>query len=290
MTPAAVLVHGGAGKSDRATSVGRRAGCERAADVAWRLLESGGGALDAVVAAVECLEDDPLFNAGVGSCLTRAGTVEMDASVMDGRRRAGGGAAVVRSVRHPVRLARAVMEDGRHVLLAGAGAEAFAQRHGLETVPPESLVTERQAARWRARRSGEPGTVGAAAVDLRGHVAAATSTGGIAGKLPGRIGDSAVLGAGTYADDRAGAASATGSGERILTIGLARRAVDLLRDGLDPGLAARLALAEIATVGGDAGLILVDRFGRTAWAFDTEEMMVAVRPRRDGSGTAACLG
>jgi beta-aspartyl-peptidase (threonine type) len=279
MSPAAVLVHGGAGKSDVATLAQRRAGCERAADLAWRLLERGGEAIDAVVAAVECLEDDPHFNAGVGSCLTRAGTVEMDASVMDGRRPAGAGVALVTTLLHPVRLARAVMEDGRHVLLAAHGAEAFGRERGLETAPPEHFVTERQKRRWKARVAAQYGTVGAVAVDGRGRVAAATSTGGIAGKLPGRIGDSAVLGAGTYADERAGAASATGSGERILSVGLARRAVDLLRDGTHPRLAAGRVLGEIAALGGDAGLILVDRFGRVASAFDTEEMMVAVRPQ-----------
>jgi beta-aspartyl-peptidase (threonine type) len=260
----------------------RRAGCERAAEIAWRLLEHGGDALDAVVAAVESLEDDPLFNAGVGSCLTSAGTVEMDASVMDGRRALGGGAAVLTTIVHPIRLARAIMEDGRHVLLAGSGAEAFGRERGLETAPPESFLTQRQVERWKKRASGGPGTVGAVAVDARGHVAAATSTGGMSGKLPGRIGDSAVLGAGTYADDRAGAASATGSGERILRAGLARRAVDLLRDGLDPNLAASRALSDVAAIGGGAGLILVDRFGRAAWAFDTEEMTVAIRPSPSG--------
>jgi beta-aspartyl-peptidase (threonine type) len=283
MTPATVLVHGGAGKSDRATLAERRAGCEQAAEIAWRLLEAGGDAVDAVAAAVESLEEHPLFNAGVGSCLTSAGSVEMDASFMDGRRPAGGGVALVTSVLHPVRLARAVAEDGRHVLLAGPGAEAFARERGLETAPPQHFVTDRQLKRWKARATVEGGTVGAVAVDRRGHVAAATSTGGLSGKLPGRIGDSAVIGAGTYADDRAGAASATGLGERILSMGLARRSVDLLRHGLGPNLAARHVLGEIATLGGGAGLILVDRFGRIAWAFDTEEMTVGIRPRRAGN-------
>jgi beta-aspartyl-peptidase (threonine type) len=277
MNPLAVLVHGGAGKPDPPSSAERRAGCERAAEMAWRLLEHGSDSIDAVVAAVELLEDHPLFNAGVGSCLTLAGGVEMDASVMDGRRPAGGGAALLTTVVHPVRLARAIMRDGRHVLLAGGGAEAFARERGLETAAPEHFLTERQVERWRRRVNGGHGTVGAVAVDGRGHLAAATSTGGLSGKLPGRIGDSAVIGAGTYADDRAGAASATGNGDRILSVGLARRAVDLLREGLDPNLAVRRALKEIGALGGDAGLILVDRFGRTAWAFDTEEMTVAIR-------------
>lgn len=278
MNPLAVLVHGGAGKCDPASLAERQVGCERAAEIAWRLLGRGSDSIDAVVAAVEYLEDHPLFNAGVGSCLTLAGRVEMDASVMDGRRPAGGGAALLTTVVHPVRLARAIMQDGRHVLLAGSGAEVFAREHGLETAAPEHFLTERQVERWKRRVNSPHGTVGAVAVDARGHLAAATSTGGLSGKLPGRIGDSAVIGAGTYADDRAGAASATGNGDRILSVGLARRAVDLLRDGLDPNLAVHTALSEIGAIGGGAGLILVDRFGRTAWAFDTEEMTVAIRP------------
>ena len=199
---------------------------------------------------------------------------------MDGRRAAGRRRGPLTTVVHPVRLAHAVMDDGRHVLLAASGAEAFAREHGLETAAPEHFLTPRQVERWKRRVAATMERSGPWPSMRRGHLAAATSTGGISGKLPGRIGDSAVIGAGTYADDRAGAASATGNGDRILSVGLARRAVDLLRDGLDPNLAAHRALSEIGAIGGGAGLILVDRFGRTAWAFDTEEMTVAIRPCR----------
>src|SRR5215470_2678510 len=213
----AILVHGGAGRRVPEIEAQAMAGCAAAAAVGWAVLTRGGDALDAVIAAVTALEDHPAFNAGIGSCLTDGGSVEMDASVMDGRSRTGAGVALITSVRNPIRLAHAVLLDGRHALLAGAGAEAFARRSGLPTAPPESFITPRQRQRWVRRQEAQTGTVGAVAVDSGGHVAAATSTGGLLGKLSGRIGDSAVLGAGTYADDRAGAASATGHGETILT-------------------------------------------------------------------------
>jgi beta-aspartyl-peptidase (threonine type) len=281
MQPMAILVHGGAGRDDPETLGERRSGCEAATESAWRVLCAGGSALDAVEAAVVGLEEHPLFNAGVGSCLTRAGTVEMDASIMDGRRLAGAGVAVVRTVLHPVRLARAVLDDGRHVLMAGAGAEALAHEHALPTAAPTRLVTARQLERWRARRAVGGGTVGAVALDRRGDLAAATSTGGLWDKLPGRIGDSAILGAGTYADNRAGAASATGDGERILTLALTRRAVELLREGRAPDGVVREAIAALGEHGGKGGMILVDRFGRAAWSCNTEEMVVALRPAPD---------
>ena len=274
MNGPAIVVHGGAGNVVPDLVEARAVGCETAAEEAWRILDAGGPALDAVAAAVSILEDDPHFNAGRGSCLTRDGAVEMDASIMDGSGPAGGAAALLTTVVNPIRLARAVMLDGRHVLLAGAGAERFAREVGLATAQETYFVTPRQRERWRASIADSPGTVGAVAVDQQGHVAAATSTGGIMGKLPGRVGDSAILGAGTFADDRAGAASATGHGETILLAGLARRAVDLLGDGRDPaGVAARV----VREVRREAGIIVVDRFGRIGWACNTPHMPVAAR-------------
>jgi beta-aspartyl-peptidase (threonine type) len=268
------MVHGGAGIVVPELVETRTAGCERSADAGWRVLLDGGSALDAVVAAVTTLEDDPSFNAGRGSCLNIDGAVEMDASIMDGERQQGGGVALVSSVVNPILLARAVMEDARHVLLAGAGAERFAREQGLATADPDYFVTPRQIERWRAAASEPPGTVGAVALDRRGHVAAATSTGGIAGKRPGRVGDSAILGAGTFADDRAGAASATGLGEAIVVAGLTRRAIELLSDGRDPAAVAALVIHDVRR---EAGIILVDRFGRVGWACNTAQMPVAVR-------------
>lgn len=276
----AIVVHGGAGRRAVEIEAAAAAGCAAAADAGWSVLARGGSALDAVLAAVAAMEDDPVFNAGVGSCLTADGTVEMDASLMEGTRRTAAGVGVVTGVCNPIRLAHAVLLDGRHVLLAGPGAEAFARRCALPTAPPESFITARQRQRWEAREaSTDGGTVGAVAVDGAGHLAAATSTGGRLGKLPGRIGDSAVIGAGTYADDRGGAASATGAGEVIIIAGLAKAAVDGLRDGQHPArVADALVRGVVEASGGAVGLILVDRFGRCAAAHSAEHMTRCARP------------
>lgn len=274
-----LLVHGGAGDWPAELQAPAAAGCARAADAGWAVLTAGGAALDAVQAAVVALEDDPLFNAGVGASLTAGGMVEMDASLMDGAARRGAGVAGVTTIRNPVRLARCVLDDGRHVLIAGAGAEQLGRRRGLPTLPPEALVTAAQRRRWSLHAGGQPGTVGCVAVDTAGHLAAATSTGGLRGKLPGRIGDSAVIGAGTYADDAAGAASATGTGEAILVAGLARAAVDGVRAGRHPAAVAAAVLRALAErPRGEAGLILVDRFGRVGVAHRAAHMPHACRP------------
>lgn len=274
----ALIVHGGAGGGPPELAPGQREGCLRAAAAGWQILEAGGGALDAVTAAVASLEEDPRFNAGVGSCLTEDGRVEMDASIMSGSDLAAGAVGAVTRVVHPVRLARAIMEQNRHVLVVGPGAEALARARGLPLAEPEYFVTPRQYARWMERSGSPAGTVGAVAVDTAGQLAAATSTGGLLGKLAGRVGDSAIIGAGTYADDEAGAASATGHGESILRMVLAKRAVDLLRGGLHPAVAARQAIDAISQrLGADAGLILVDRFGRIGHARNTQRMSVAYR-------------
>jgi beta-aspartyl-peptidase (threonine type) len=273
----ALIIHGGAGAADSGTDDARRAGCAAALDAGWRVLAGGGDALAAVCAAVAVMEDDPVFNAGVGSCLTSAGTVEMDASVMDGRELRAGAVAVVRSVRHPVQLARAVMEHTAHVMLAGPEADAFARACGVPTCTPEDLVTPRQQDRWR-RAAGAAGTVGAAAVDRHGHTAAATSTGGVLNKRPGRVGDSALVGAGTYADDRRGAASASGAGEAIVRVVLAKSVVDLMVHGTAPASAAHQALALLdERVKSTAGIIVVDPLGRIGWAHTTPYMTVGYR-------------
>lgn len=273
----AIVVHGGAGRRLAELETAAAAGCAAAADVGWALLASGASALAAVIAAVSALEDDPAFNAGVGSCLTADGTVEMDASVMEGTRQSGAGVALLASVRNPIQLAEAVRADGRHVLLAGSGAETFARRCGLPTASPSSFITPRQYERWRASQSVEGGTVGAVAVDRSGHVAAATSTGGVSGKLPGRIGDSAILGAGTYADDRAGAASATGHGEAIIVSGLAKSAVDALRTGEHPAAVARAVVRAMRQPAISVGIILIDCFGRIGTAHRADHMPTCVR-------------
>lgn len=264
---------------------GSRAACARALDTGWAVLAGGGTALDAAVRAVVALEDEPALNAGVGACLTEAGTVELDASAMEGTARRAGAVALIRRVRNPILLARLLLDEGRHVFMAGPAAEALAAERGLALVDPATLITPERAAAWRERSARQEreggdesaGTVGAVAVDAGGHVAAATSTGGIAWKRAGRIGDSAVIGAGTFADDRGGAASSTGDGEAIMRATLARVAVDHLRRGLAPERAAALALDEVVAVGGHAGIILVDRYGRVGAAHTTPHLSYAIR-------------
>ncbi len=267
MVKPAIIVHGGAGRDSGERREARLAGCREAALVGWKVVQTEGTALDAVEAAVAALEDDPLFNAGTGSSLNRDGEVEMDAALMSGTLEAGAVAAVS-GIRNPIRLARKVLEDGRHVLLAGPGARYFARQAGIPLVPPETLVTPAQRERWQESH----GTVGCVAVDREGRIAAGTSTGGIMGKLPGRVGDSPLIGCGTYANP-AGAASCTGKGEAIIKVLLAKTSVDLLESGA--GEAARQAVAVLARdTGGRGGVILADRSGAVGYAHNAEEMPV----------------
>ncbi len=267
MVGPALIVHGGAGRGSGEWREARLAGCLKAATIGWNALESGRTALDAVVEAVAALEDDPLFNAGTGSSLNRAGEVEMDAAVMSDTLEAGA-VASVSGVTNPIRLARKVLEDGRHVLLAGPGACDFARQAGIPLVPPETLVTQAQHERWKQ----DHGTVGCVAVDRGGRIAAGTSTGGTLGKLPGRIGDTPLVGCGTYADS-AGAASCTGDGEAIIKATLAKTSIDLLASGVAPGEAARRAVALLARrTGGQGGVILLNRHGAVGHAHNAEEM------------------
>jgi len=275
----AIVVHGGAGADPTDGRDEVRAGVCAAAAAGWRVLAGGGRALDAVEAAVRVLEDHPRFNAGRGSVLTTAGTVEMDASIMEGDRLRCGAVAAVTRVANAVTLARRVLEDGRHVLLVGEGAEAFARAAGVPDCDPATLVTERQRRRLAESRARAPvggGTVGAVALDRHGTLAAATSTGGVAGKLPGRVGDSALIGCGTYADSTLGAVSCTGSGEAIIRVVLARRALDYLKEADDARYAARVAVDLLVEEGGGGGgLVLLDWRGRMGWAQSTPFMPVA---------------
>lgn len=254
------------------------------------MLRSGGSALDAVQAAVLVLEDDPLFNAGTGSCLNAEGEVEADAALMSGERLSAGAVAAVRALKNPILLARGVMEQTEHVLLCGEGALRLARKLGLPQCDPSELVTERARARYQRelseRQGREHGTVGAVAVDQRGHLAAGTSTGGTRFKLPGRIGDTPLIGCGTYADDLAGAVSCTGHGEAIIKVVLARFACDRLRQGQPPAEAVQQALRQLERVGGEGGLILVDAQGRLGWGCNTERMSHAFvdGEGREGSG------
>jgi L-asparaginase / beta-aspartyl-peptidase len=274
-----IIVHGGAGAAV-ADADELRLGMRTAVSAGWAVLAAGGRALDAVEAAVRSLEDNPRFNAGRGSALTEDGGVEMDASIMEGDRLACGAVAAVSRVANPVSLARRVLDDGRHVLLVADGAHAFARAAGVAECDPATLVTERQRKRLAERLGATPGgtlpgTVGATALDRHGTVAAATSTGGTLGKRPGRVGDSALIGAGTYADSSLGGVSCTGDGEAIIRVVLARRALEYLKEADEPDYAAKVSVDLLVEEGrGEGGLIMVDWRGRFGYAHSTPFMPV----------------
>jgi beta-aspartyl-peptidase (threonine type) len=286
VTPA-IIVHGGAGHFDVARHAAARAGCARAVEVGLGALATG-TAVDAVLAAVRVLEDDPVFNAGIGSVLNRDGDVECDASLMRGADLALGAIAAVRGARQPIDLARAVLDDGEHVLLCGDGVWTFARERGFEPCDPHILITDaarRRLAQEARRREGaktasaepspDPGTVGACAIDRDGHVATATSTGGTCYKRPGRLGDTPLAGCGTYADDRGGAASATGDGEACIRVTVTARAVGFMRQGLSAQDAAVACVTLLADdVGGTGGVICCDRAGRLGAAHSTAHMPI----------------
>lgn len=282
-----LVVHGGAGSITRGmlTAEGEAAirnGLAAALEAGALVLEAGGNALDAVEAAARVLEDDPAFNAGRGAVLTRDGAIELDAAIMDGRDRRAGAVAGVMTVRNPVSLARAVMTQSPHVLLAGKGAEDFATSCGAERVGQDWFETaERRAQLDRVlARPGDGfdadvkfGTIGAVAVDAAGHVAAATSTGGLTGKRWGRVGDSPVIGAGTYADDRACAVSATGHGESFIRAVAAHEIGARIRLAGDvPQSAADAAIADVGVLGGSGGVIFAAPSGEAGWSFNTASL------------------
>lgn len=276
-----VVVHGGASEWYAGTDLGRAA-CRRAARAGWETLAGGGSALDAVIAAVRVVEDDPACNAGTGAVLTSRGTLELDACVMDGASLASGAVAVLPPFRNPVDIARAVLEDGRYHLLAGDGAAAFARARGFTPCDPELMITSDRRAEFEGRGSFDRGnTVGAVALDAHGHLAAATSTGGIAGTDPGRVGDAPLVGGGTYADEHA-ACSCTGEGEAFARACAAFWTVENVGDG-GPQAAAERSVARVRErYGGYGGLILLDRAGEVGLARSASAMPHAIA-RSDGS-------
>jgi beta-aspartyl-peptidase (threonine type) len=289
-----VLVHGGAGDVPE----GRRAlhveGCRRAARLAADALRSGKSALDAVETAVQTLEDDPLFNAGTGASLNEDGHVEHDASIMEGRTLRAGGVCALRGFPRPIAIARAALEDGRHVLYACEGAAAFAREKGFLPVEESTLITPAarlalDAARRGNRTAGWAGsTVGAVARDITGLCAAATSTGGMVNKRKGRVGDSPLIGAGTYADDEAGAVSTTGYGEAMIRLALAKMTTEWMRMGLSAAQAAERAIEQVRVrLGATGGLIAIDRHGGYGLARSTPTMTWAARWEGDGDDTGA---
>ena len=235
------------------------------------MLQSGGIALDAVVAAVRVLEDAPEFNAGRGAALTVAGTAELDAAVADGDGRRFGAVAVVRRTRNPIEAARLVL-DMPAVLIAGEAGDAMAQEAGLATVDPEYFVTEARVAGLRRHLDEMTGTVGAVALDERGHLAAATSTGGITGQAVGRVGDTPICGAGTWADDATCAVSGTGEGEAFMRVAFAHEVHVRVAGGASIANACEAALREVVALGGSGGCIAVDREGNVALPFTTAAM------------------
>ena len=323
-SPWAIAIHGGAGEAewlsmDAATAKAYRESLTRALAAGTAVLGKQGSATDAVQASIEVLEDDPLFNAGRGSAFAADGTNEMDASLMNGADRSGAGVAGVHFTRHPIALARAVMEHTQYVLMTGPGADAFSEAQGLQQEPATFFFTE---LRWKEfeevmRKSHRPvpprpagvppaaqavlesrgslpqaplfshrfGTVGAVARDSAGHLAAATSTGGMQGKLPGRVGDSPILGAGTYADDRGCAISGTGVGEYFIRLSLAHSIGALCHAGKIPQAAADLLIHKElpALPGGEGGVIVLGKTGVPIWSNNTLGMFHA----RQTAGKAA---
>lgn len=283
----AIALHGGAGTLPRrAMSAPLRRRYERALERALQagaaVLARGGSSLDAVCAAVVQLEDSPLFNAGRGAVYNADGRHELDAAVMDGATLAAGAVAGVSRIRNPVLAARAVMEKSPHVLLVGRGAERFALRHGIRSEKQGYFHTPERLRALERKLKGHHGTVGAVARDSAGNVAAATSTGGYTGKLPGRVGDSPLVGAGTYADNATCAVSGTGLGEAFIRAVLAHDVAARMRYGGESlAAAARRALDTVARLGGDGGLIAVDRRGRIVMPFNSEGMY---RAALDGHG------
>jgi isoaspartyl peptidase/L-asparaginase-like protein (Ntn-hydrolase superfamily) len=274
-----IAIHGGAGvmrKMPRSAAARYEAALNQALEAGYAVLASGGSSLDAVTAAVVALEDDALFNAGRGAVYAADGTHELDASVMDGATLRAGAVAAVSRIRNPVLAARAVMEQSPHVLLAGRGAENFAKEQGLPLARPGYFHTAARLAALKRGLKRHHGTVGAVALDREGNLAAATSTGGYTGKLPGRVGDSPIIGAGTYADNKTCAVSGTGWGEAFIRVALAHEVSARMRlRGEALQVAARAALGRIARVGGDGGLVAVDRRGNVAMPFNSGGMFRA---------------
>jgi beta-aspartyl-peptidase (threonine type) len=294
-----LVIHGGAGSMQPGKLGPEQERCaldglEQALAAGAAILERREGAVDAVEAAARVLEEDACFNAGRGSVLTAEGCIELDAAIMDGRTRDAGAVAGLRTTRAPISLARLLMERGPHVFLSGRGADEFARGAGLEQVPNSWFeVPERREQLHELLTQGgfddevKYGTVGAVAVDVDGHVAVATSTGGLTAKRWGRVGDSPLIGAGTYADDRSAAVSATGSGEYFIRAVAAHQLAERVRLGRQT-LQGALddVLTDIAGLGGKGGLIAVAPDGEAAWGFTTPAMY---RGMADSTGRTVAI-
>lgn len=288
-----LLIHGGAGvmRRDEMTpemDAAYRAGLNDALEAGSKVLAGGGQALDAVEAAVRVLEDNPNFNAGKGAVLTREGVAELDASIMDGRDRRAGAVAQARTVKNPIRAARHVMERTGRVMFAGPDVDEMAAKAGLDIVPPDYFITPRRLEALKRAMAGDIlpmdryGTVGAVAMDRQGNLAAATSTGGMNAKPPGRVGDSPIIGAGTYAENKSCAVSATGDGEFFIRASVARMICARVEmQHLSAAQAAQATLDEVKALGGTGGVIVLSHDGSVALAMNTEGMF---RGHADATG------
>ena len=282
-----LLVHGGAWAIPDDMAAAHVNGVRRALAAGWKVLEREGSSLDAVEAAIVVMEEDETFDAGRGSFLTSDGRVQLDALIMDGATLRAGGVGCVERIRNPIRAARLVLDESPHVYLVAEGAERFAQQHGLPLCANAELVVEREVERLREVQAlaGKPpeffaehDTVGAVALDTRGNLAAATSTGGTLNKTPGRVGDSSLIGCGCYADNESAAVSTTGWGEPIMKLVLAKWAADRVHEGMTPEVAARHAIQRLeARLAGHGGIILIDRLGCPGIAHNTRRMAWALK-------------
>ncbi len=281
----AIIVHGGAKTIAEHKAKANTTGCLAAVKAGWTVLQQGGNAKDAVEAAIRVLEDDPTFNASIGATLDVEGHISLDAAMMESKSLQWGGVAVVNRVRHPISVARKILEEKPYLLVADS-AERFAAEHGCEMCEPNKLISMEQRQEWEQEKQPQdrPATVGCVAMDIHGNLAAGTSTGGIAQQPPGRVGDTALVGAGLYANSH-GACSTTGDGESIIPVVLAKTAVDLLVDDTSgangsssqhPEQAAQMAIDILhQQVPGEAGCILLDCQGRIGWAYNSQDMAVA---------------
>ena len=275
MTPT-IIVHGGAKTITDDKVAANNAGCTAAVEAGWAVLISGGSAAEAVEAAIRVLETDQTFNASLGATLNSDGEVELDAAIMEGSL-SWGAVAAVQGIRHPISVARQVMDDKPRLLVA-RGAERFAVDSGAEMCKKENLITNEQWQEWKEDQKviDRPNTVGCVALDASGILAAGTSTGGTTKQQQGRVGDTALVGSGLYADNKLGGCSTTGDGESIIPVLLAKTAIDFLSEDRHPEEAAQMAIDTLVSkVKGEAGCILIDRQGRVGWAYNSSHMACA---------------
>ncbi|MCT7951992.1 isoaspartyl peptidase/L-asparaginase family protein [Ancylothrix sp. C2] len=277
--PIGIIVHGGAKTISEEKVDANNVGCTAAVEAGWAVLKNGGTAAEAVEAAIQVLETDQTFNAGFGSVLNTNGEVELDAAIMDGSNLRWGAVAAVQGVRHPISAAKKLM-DKRPTLLVSRNAEKFAVENGLEMCNKDDLVADELREEWEeeVEVKDRPNTVGCVALDSNGNLAAGTSTGGTMNQPAGRVGDTALVGSGLFADNQLGACSTTGDGESIIPVVLAKTAIDFLNDDRDPDEAAEMAINVLKSrVKGEAGCILLDQQGRVGWAHNSSDMAVAYK-------------